>query len=129
MFLKAYILTLPILAALDTLWLGVVAKTFYKNQASSLMKAEINWFAGVAFYLIFAVGLTVFVILPSVGNESLRHALLLGALFGLVAYAAYDLTNLATLKDWSLALTIVDMAWGAAIAALTSVAATFVLRI
>lgn len=120
MFIKLYAIALPIFFAIDMVWLGLVAKNFYKNQIGILMKPDINWTAGIAFYLIFIFGVVLFVIMPAVEKGSWMHALLFGALFGLIAYATYDLTNLSTLKDWPLAVTLVDLAWGATLAALVS---------
>ena len=86
-----------------------------------VMKANVNWAAAIIFYLLFLAGLVVFVIAPAVEKDSWVRALLFGALFGLITYATYDLTNLATLKDWPLALTVVDLIWGMVLAASVSV--------
>lgn len=120
MFLKLYALTLPVFFAIDMLWLGLVAKKFYASQIGFLMKNDINWTAAIIFYLLFIVGLVLFVIMPSLEKNSLVHALIFGALFGCITYATYDLTNLATLKDWPLLVTIVDLIWGAVLAASVS---------
>lgn len=90
------------------------------------MKTNINYFAAFAFYLLFIVGLVVFVISPAVEKKLLIHALIFGALFGLVTYATYDLTNLATIKNWPLAVTIVDLIWGMVLSATVSVASYFI---
>lgn len=126
MFIKLFVTAIPVFIALDLLWIGVIAKGFYAKQIGSLLKSDVNWAAAFAFYLIFITGLVVFVIEPAVQKGSWMHALLFGALFGLVCYATYDLTNLALTKDWPLLVTIVDMAWGAVIAASVSVAAYFI---
>lgn len=81
------------------------------------MRSEINWIAALSFHLLFIAGLIVFVVLPAVEKESWVHALSYGALFGLITYATYDLTNLATLKDWPIAVTVVDLVWGMILAA------------
>lgn len=112
LFIKLYLLTLIIFLCLDILWLGVVAKQFYTDQIGFLMTNNINWLAAILFYLLFTAGLVVFVIYPAIIHHSLQQALLLGAFFGFVTYATYDLTNLATLKNWPFVLTIVDLAWG-----------------
>ena len=98
-----------------------VAKNFYAQQIGLLMKTEINWSAAIIFYLLFVVGLVVFVIAPALEKNSWSHALIYGALFGLVAYATYDLTNLATMKNWPVLITIVDLAWGMTVAASVSI--------
>ncbi len=120
-FVKLYLIALPVFFAIDMIWLGLVAKNFYKNQIGFLMTPTVNWVAAIIFYLLFIVGLVLFVIAPAVEKGSWTYALLFGALFGLITYATYDLTNLATLKDWPLLITIVDLAWGAVLAASVSV--------
>ena len=126
MFIKLYAIALPVFFAIDMVWLGLVAKDFYRGQIGVLMKADVNWTAAIIFYLLFIVGLVVFVITPAVEKGSWAYALLWGALFGLITYATYDLTNLATLKDWPLLVTIVDLAWGAVLAASVSVVTYFI---
>jgi len=126
MFIKLYAIALPVFFAIDMVWLGLVAKNFYKNQIGFLMTPNINWVAAIIFYLLFIVGLVLFVITPAVEKGSWMYALLFGALFGLITYATYDLTNLATLKDWPLLITIVDLAWGAVLAASVSVVTYFI---
>ena len=119
-FLKLYVIALPIFLGIDMLWLGLVAKKFYFEQIGGLMKPDINWLAAILFYLLFIVGIVLFVIMPALEKGSWKHALIFGALFGFVAYATYDLTNLATLKDWPLIVTIVDLIWGAVLTASVS---------
>ena len=119
-FLKLYLIAIPVFFVLDILWLGVVARGFYQDQIGHLLRERVNWGAAVAFYLVFLAGVVVFVVLPAIERQSLQHALVYGALFGLVTYAAYDLTNLAVARDWPLAVTVVDMAWGAALTATVS---------
>jgi len=128
MFIKIYAIALTVFFALDMVWLGLVAKNFYRDQIGFLMKSEINWTAAIGFYLLFIVGLVLFVIAPAIAKNSWVHALLFGALFGLITYATYDLSNLATLKDWPLLVTIVDLAWGATLAASVSTATYFIAR-
>jgi uncharacterized membrane protein len=122
MFIKLYAIALPVFFAIDMVWLGLVAKNFYRGQIGFLMKSDINWTAAIIFYLLFIVGLVLFVITPAVEKGSWTQALLFGALFGLITYATYDLTNLATLKDWPVLITVVDLAWGALLAASVSIA-------
>jgi uncharacterized membrane protein len=128
MFIKLYAIALPVFLAVDMVWLGLVAQNFYRNQIGFLMKSEINWAAALTFYLLFIAGLVVFVITPAIEKGSWRHALLYGAFFGLITYATYDLTNFATLKDWPLLVTLVDLAWGATLAACVSTATYFIGR-
>ena len=128
MFLKLYCIALPIFFCLDMVWLGVAARNFYTKQIGSLMAPKVNWLAAILFYLLFLAGLVVFVIAPSVEKHSWLRALMFGALFGLVTYATYDLTNLATLKDWPLALTVVDLIWGTLLAGAVSVGTYLIAR-
>ena len=88
--------------------MGVIAKNFYRDQIGFLMKSELNWLAAVTFYLLFVVGLVLFVIAPALEKRSWLHALGFGALFGLISYATYDLSNLATLKGWPILVTEVE---------------------
>lgn len=121
MFLKLYAIALPVFFAVDMIWLAVLARSFYQNQIGFLMKANVNWPAAILFYLLFLVGIVVFVVEPAVLKRDWLMALGKGALFGLVTYATYDLTNLATLKDWPLTVVWVDMLWGTVLAAAVSV--------
>ena len=126
MFLRLYLIAFPVFFAIDMLWLGFVAKNFYSRQIGFIMKPDINWIAAIIFYLLFIGGLVVFVITSAVEKHSWIHALLYGALFGLVTYSTYDLTNLATTKDWPLLVTIVDLIWGSFLAASVSVITYFI---
>ncbi len=120
MFLKLYAIALSVFFTMDMFWLGVVSKDFYRARIGALMKPDVNWVAAVVFYLIFVFGLVTFVIKPALEKGDWTRALLLGALFGLVSYATYDLTNLAVAKDWPLSVTLVDLAWGAVLASSVS---------
>lgn len=126
MFIKLYAIALPVFFAIDMLWIGLIAKNFYRAQIGTLLKPDVNWLAAIIFYLIFITGLVVFVIAPAVEKGSWLHAMLFGAFFGLVCYATYDLTNLALAKDWPLLVTIVDLVWGAVLAASVSVVTYFI---
>lgn len=121
MFIKLYLIALPVFLVIDMVWLGLVAKGFYSKQIGFLMKTNINWTAAIVFYLVFIVGLVIFVVTPAIDKKSWLQALLLGSLFGLITYATYDLTNLATIKDWPLLVTFVDLVWGTILAASVSV--------
>jgi len=111
-YIKLYFVTLAAFLAIDAVWLALVAQTFYRRYLDWLMAANPNWIAALAFYLLFVVGVLVFVVVPGVEDGSLRRTLLKGALFGLIAYGTYDLTNQATVKNWPLTITAVDMVWG-----------------
>ncbi len=107
-----YLVTLAVFFLIDMVWLGIAAKGFYRRHLGSMLSPRVNWAAAVLFYLLFIVGLLVFVIRPALAGGEPLQALFFGALFGLISYATYDLTNLATLKDWPLVVTVVDLVWG-----------------
>ncbi len=117
-YLAAYGASALVFLALDFVWLTIIAKDFYRSQLGAAMLDEPRWIAAGLFYLIFLTGLVVFAILPALQAQSWKTALMLGAGVGLLAYATYDLSNLATLKQWSVSLTVVDIAWGSVVSAL-----------
>lgn len=121
----AYLATAIAFCALDFAWLTVVAPKFYQAQIGSLLLEKPSLLPALAFYLLYVAGLLVFCISPGVAAGEWTRSLLLGALFGLVAYATYDLSNLATLKGWTTSLSLVDMAWGAFASALASTCGYF----
>lgn len=121
MFLKVFLVAFPVFLIIDMIWLGIVAKDFYNNQIGNLMKKSVNWTAAIIFYVIFVLGLVFFVIYPGIDGGSLKDVFVRGAFFGLVTYATYDLTNLATLKSWPLRLALVDVLWGTVLGSLVSV--------
>ncbi len=123
MFIKLYLIALPVFFVIDMVWLGLVAKNFYSKYIGFLMKSDVNWIAAILFYLLFIVGTVVFVITPSLVEKSWSQAVLYGALFGLISYATYDLTNLATVKDWPVIVTVVDLVWGMVLSASVSLIA------
>jgi len=128
MFIKLFFIAFPVFFAIDMVWLGFVAKTFYQKHIGFLMSTNVSWVPAILFYLLFIAGLVVFVITPAVESKSWTYALLYGALFGLVTYATYDLTNLATLKNWPLLVTVVDLLWGMTLAMSVSVVSYFIAR-
>ena len=126
LFVKLYLIALPIFFILDFIWLGLIARKFYLSELGLLMKTNINWVVAIIFYLIFIIGLVIFAIAPAVKNQSLMQAIILGGLFGFFAYATYDLTNLATLKNWPVPVSIVDMIWGVLLAGSVSTVTFFI---
>lgn len=106
-----YLLTIPVFFLIDMFWLGLVAPKFYKAQIGHLM-GEVNWIAAIIFYLVFIVGIVFFAVYPALQEGSLMKAILWGAAFGFFTYATYDLTNLATLRDWPVLVVVVDIIWG-----------------
>jgi uncharacterized membrane protein len=126
--LAPYLAVLAIIVVLDAIWLGVVAKPLYRNAIGHLMADEPRLWAGALFYVIFAVGLMMFVVLPVGATAGWGKTALTAGLFGFFAYATYDLTNLATLKQWPLWLSLIDLAWGSAVSALAATAGSAVLK-
>jgi uncharacterized membrane protein len=119
MNLKLYLTTLITFLAIDSFWLGFVAPSFYRSQIGHLMAGNANFLAAGIFYLLYIYGLLFFVVEPAVKKNDSNY-LIRGALFGLITYATYDLTNLATLRDWPLLVTVVDMAWGTILCGITT---------
>ena len=110
-YIYLYLLTVPVFFLIDMVWLGAVAKGFYQTNLGYLL-GPVNWPAAIIFYLLFIVGIIIFAVSPALSAGSLTKAIVLGALFGFFTYATYDLTNLATVKNWPLIVVFVDIAWG-----------------
>jgi uncharacterized membrane protein len=123
-----YLITLAVFFLIDMVWLGVVAKDFYRRHLGTMLSPKVNWGAAILFYLLFIAGLLIFVIRPALVQGAVLPALLLGALFGLISYATYDLSNLATLRDWPLIVTVVDLVWGTTLGGLVSLISTLLGR-
>ncbi|MCX6285148.1 MAG: DUF2177 family protein [Bacteroidetes bacterium] len=121
-YLKLYFASLAVFFAVDMVWLVLVARSFYKKYLGYIMSPTINWVPAIIFYLLFIVGLLVFVVIPGVKENSLQNTILRAVLFGLITYATYDLTNLATINQWPLAVTLVDLVWGMVLSTVVSVA-------
>ena len=121
----AYALALVIFAGIDLSWLIAMGPRLYRPMLGDILLDGVKVGPAVLFYLIYPVGLTVFAVLPALREGSVVAALALGALFGFVSYATYDLTNFATLRRWTLQLTAIDMVWGAALSALASALSYF----
>lgn len=121
----AYVVTTLIFLAIDYVWLGYVAKDFYHDRLGHLMAEKVNFGVAAAFYLIYTIGIVIFAIKPALANDNLLLALGYGALLGLLAYGTYDVTNMATLKDWPVIVSVVDIVWGVSITAITAVAGAF----
>jgi uncharacterized membrane protein len=125
MFLKYLILivlTFVVFLLLDLVWLVKISPRFYKKNLGHLMADKVNYVPAIIFYLIFIVGITLFVIGPAyTGGRGWSYALIYGAIFGLVTYSTYDLTNFATLKKWPLNVTLADIAWGTFLSTATAI--------
>jgi uncharacterized membrane protein len=111
--LLAYATALIVFCCCDFVWLGWVARDYYQSQLGGLLLPQPNWTAAVIFYALYAAGVVLFAIVPALEAASLSKAALLGVLLGALAYATYDLSNLATLKSWPTVLSLIDIAWGA----------------
>ena len=111
-FILLYLVTVPVFFLIDLVWLGLVARDFYRNQMGALMADPIVWSAAILFYLLSIAGILFFAVVPAIDEGSWTKALLLGAAFGFFTYMTYDLTNLATIQGWPVTLAIVDIAWG-----------------
>lgn len=127
--LTAYAAIFLAIAVLDAVWLGLIATGWYQQALGHLMAARPRWGAAVVFYLVYAAGILVFVVMPHKDAPAWETVLAYGAFFGLVAYATYDLSNLATLKEWPVWITILDMAWGSVISATAALAGWWTYRI
>jgi uncharacterized membrane protein len=108
------------LIAIDLVWLLGIAKNLYRDQMGDLMASEPKLIAGLAFYLLYALGVCIFVIIPALSRQSWIYALQYGALFGLFCYMTYDLTNLAVIRNFPTQLALIDIAWGSFVTAICS---------
>ena len=118
--LLTYAISVPVFFAVDMIWLGFIARGLYRKALGPLLAPTINWTAALVFYFLFLVGILVFALIPGLERRSLVHTVTMAALFGFIAYATYDLTNLATLRDWPFWVSMVDMVWGAFLSASTA---------
>ena len=123
LYIKLYAATAPILFAIDLVWLGVVAKGFYRRHLGALMRESPRWGPAVLFYLLYVAALLVFAVLPGLTRNSLSDAVTLGAALGCICYATYDLTNLALAKGFPTVVAVVDIAWGTVLSATVAAAA------
>lgn len=116
--LKAYFGALVAFTLLDLIWLGLIARGWYAEQLGDLMRPQTNWAAAVPFYLIYIAGIVFFAVAPALdGAGGWQSAALRGAALGFLAYATFDLTAAAVLRDWPLPMTFVDLAWGTVLTA------------
>ena len=127
-FLKMFAATGATMFALDMVWLGVVAKGLYAREMGSLLRPDVKWVPALLFYILYVVAVVVFVVIPAAERKSLARAFGFGAFFGLAAYATYDLTSLALIRDFPLVIVIVDLAWGIALTTIASGAGYAVAR-
>jgi len=128
-FAKHYVITLFVFLILDAIWLGLIARRLYRAQIGFLMAKQPKWAAAGVFYLLFVAGLVVFCVSPGIREGSLGRAAWRAALFGLVTYATYDLTNLATVEGWPLLVTAIDLAWGTALSTATTLLSVWLAQV
>lgn len=126
--LALYGITLAVFFLIDMIWLAAVAKGFYRRHLGAYLSPTIHWGAALLFYLLYIVGLLVFVVRPALLRGAPLEALLFGALFGLICYATYDLSNMATLRNWPLIVTVVDLVWGTVLGGAVSLLSTVIGR-
>ncbi len=127
-YLIAYFSTTVVFLAIDAVWLGLVAIGFYKSQLGDLLANPINFPAAAGFYAVYCIGIVIFAVVPALRSGNILDATLYGALFGFFCYATYDMTNLATIRGWPVLISIVDMAWGTILTAVSATAGTWVAR-
>jgi uncharacterized membrane protein len=125
-YILLYLALIPVFFLIDFLWLGTLAQKFYQDQIGHLLASPFNIPAAVAFYLIFIVGIIIFAVMPGLQAGDWKTSLMWGALFGFFTYATYDLTNLATLRDWPLTVVVVDVVWGTFLCASVATAGYFI---
>lgn len=118
--IKVFIITFVVFMGIDLIWLGLISKKMYAEKLGFIMRKDVNWPVALAFYVLFMIGLLFFVVYPAIDKGSWSYALLAGMFFGLVTYGTYDLTNLSTLKDWPVSITVIDLIWGSSICGMTS---------
>ena len=119
-YLGIYFTFLITLLAVDLTWLLGIAKNLYREEMGDLMASEPKLIAGLAFYLLYALGVCIFVVAPALSKQSFFDAVLYGALFGFFCYMTYDFTNLAVVRNFPTQLAFIDMAWGSLVTAVVS---------
>ena len=127
--LIAYLPTAAIFLGLDLIWLALIAKPFYRSQLQPLLAERFYAPAAAIFYLLYPVGLCIFVVWPALRSGGAARAMLDGAMFGFFAYMTYDLSNLATLRGWPIKLTIIDIGWGTLVSGAAAAAGVYLARL
>ncbi len=127
--IRNYFISLGVFLIIDMVWLTLIAKSLYSKYLGYLMAPKVNLLAAFLFYVLFIIGLLVFVIHPALRKESWQYALWMGMFFGLITYATYDLTNLATVKDWPVTITLIDLVWGSTVSGATAFLSYLILRL
>lgn len=125
-YLYLYLLTFLVFFVIDFIWLKFVATKFYATKIGHLMASKPKLVPALLFYLLFVVGILIFAVLPGYESQSIWKTVVLGAIFGMLSYSTYDLTNLATLKNWPTSLTVIDIIWGTSVSTITSATGYFI---
>ena len=125
-YVVAYIVTAVVFLGLDALWLSQIALGMYRRELGTLLLDRPNLVVAGLFYLLFVIGIVVLAIVPALNGGGWVTALVAGAVLGLVAYGTYDITNLSTLRNWSLTVTVADLIWGTALTAVSATVGYFV---
>ena len=126
-YVAAYVAALLLFFLYDMIWLGTMVSRLYRPTLGDLLLSGVNMTPAIIFYLLYPVGLVIFAIAPALKGGNIVSALTLGALLGFFTYGTYDLTNQATLRNWSTTLTIADIAWGSVLGAITAAWAFWVI--
>ncbi len=126
--IRNFFITLGVFLLIDIIWLSFISRALYSKHLSYLMAPKVNFAAAGIFYIIFVLGMMYFVINPALAKSDWMAALLPGVFFGLIAYSTYDLTNLATIRDWPLIITVVDLIWGSFLGGATCTISYFIIK-
>jgi uncharacterized membrane protein len=122
----AYVSTAIVFLGIDALWLGKVATTYYRGWIGNMMLDQPNFAAAAIFYLVYVAGVVYFAVMPALNGGGWTQAAIAGAILGFIAYGTYDMTNLATLKNWPIIMTVVDMSWGTILTSFAAVMGFFI---
>lgn len=128
-FIKIFLITFFIFLVIELIWLSVLAKDFYQRELGYIMSSKPNLMATVVFAILFVLGMVFFVIYPAIEGNSWTYSLLVGMFYGIITYSTYTLTNLATLKDWPLKVSIIDLVWGSLLGGIVSTISFFILNL
>ena len=122
----AYVSTAIVFLGIDALWLGRVATTYYRGWIGNMMLEQPNFAAAAVFYLVYVAGVVYFAVMPALNSGGWTQAAIAGAILGFIAYGTYDMTNLATLKNWPIIMTVVDISWGTILTSFAAVMGFFI---
>jgi len=126
--LVSYICVLVIFGAVDACWLPLMGPILYRPTLADILTPNVRVAPAVVFYLSYAVGVVMFAVLPGLRTAAASNVFLSALLFGAIAYGTYDLTNYATLRNWTLQITIIDIAYGALLSGIAGIAAYVLVR-